>query len=103
MPIEQARGAALFGYQVKPVKEDMLGPALEHAAARFQEWDTLRAEVANLQESLETRDLVDEAKRKLIDKVGLTERLAFLRIHHRSRERRLPTKQVAEEILKRYE
>jgi len=100
--IEKAKGAAVFGYLVKPVKEDMLGPALELAAARFQEWETLRTEVANLQESLETRDLVDEAKRKLIDKEGLTERQAFLRIHHRSRERRLTMKKVAEEILKRY-
>jgi AmiR/NasT family two-component response regulator len=100
--IEQAKGAAVFGYLVKPVKEDLLGPTLELAAARFQEWQTLRAEVADLQDSLETRDLVDEAKRKLIEREGLTERQAFLRIHHRSRERRVPMRTVAEELLKKY-
>ena len=100
--VDEAKGAAVFGYLVKPVKEDMLSPTLELAAARFQEWEALRDEVAGLQESLETRDLVDEAKRKLIEKEGLTERQAFLRIHHRSRERRIPMKAVAQEILRKY-
>jgi response regulator NasT len=68
--IEQAKGAAVFGYLVKPVKEDLPAPTFELAAARFQEWQTLNAVVATLQESLETRDLVDEAKRKLNNREG---------------------------------
>ena len=87
--MQEAKAAAVFGYLVKPVKEDMLGPTLELAVARFQEWESLHDEVTSLQESLETRDLVDQAKRRLIDREGLTERQAFLRIHHRSRHDRL--------------
>lgn len=99
--IEQATAAAVFAYLVKPVKEELLSPTLELALARFQEWQALRMEVADLQESLEARDIVEKAKHWLMKREGLTERQAFLKIHHRSRERRAPMRQVAEEILQR--
>lgn len=99
--VERANAAAVFAYLVKPVKEELLAPTLELARARFDEWRELRAEVAGLQESLEARDVVDRAKRMLMEREGLSERQAFLRIHHRSRERRLPMRTVAEELLKK--
>ena len=99
--IDRAKAAPVFAYLVKPIKEEMLGPTLELAVARYAEWQELRAEVANLQDSLETRDIVEEAKRLLIARDGLSERQAFLQIHHRSRERRVPMRQVAEEVLER--
>ncbi|MCA1553118.1 MAG: response regulator [Chloroflexi bacterium] len=98
--IEQAKAAAVFAYLVKPVKEELLAPTLELARARFEEWQQLRQEVADLQESLETRDLVERAKRVVMQRDGLSEREAFLSIHHRSRERRVPMRMIAEEILK---
>src|SRR5262249_43473552 len=101
--IEQAKAAAVFAYLVKPVKEELLAPTLELALARFKEWQALRAEGQDLQESLEARDLVEQAKHRLMEREGLTERQAFLKIHHRSRERRVTMKQVAEEILQKGE
>jgi response regulator NasT len=101
--IDRAKAAPVFAYLVKPIKEEMLSPALELAVARYTEWQELRAEVADLQESLETRDIVEEAKRLLMTRDGLSERQAFLKIHHRSRERRVPMRQVAEEVLGRGE
>lgn len=101
--IDRAKAAPVFAYLVKPIKEEMLGPTLELAVARYAEWQELRAEVADLQDSLETRDIVEEAKRLLIARDGLSERQAFLQIHHRSRERRVPMRQVAEEVLNRGE
>jgi two-component system, response regulator PdtaR len=99
--IDRAKAAPVFAYLVKPIKEEMLGPTLELAVARYREWQELRAEVADLQTSLETRDIVEEAKRLLMTRDGLSERQAFLQIHHRSRERRVPMRQVAEEVLER--
>ncbi len=99
--VEQAKAAAVFAYLVKPVKEEMLAPTLELARARFEEWQQLRDEVADVQESLEARDIVEQAKRVLMQQAGLSERQAFLKIHHRSRERRAPMRKVAEEILRR--
>lgn len=99
--IEQAKAAAVFAYLVKPIKEELLAPTLELALARFNEWRELHNEIADLQESLEARDLIEKAKFRLMERDRLTERQAFLRIHHRSRERRVPMRQVAEEILKK--
>ncbi len=98
--IEQAKAAAVFAYLVKPVKEEMLTPTLELARTRFDEWHELRQEAQNLQKSLEARDIVEQAKFALMENEGLSEREAFLKIHHRSRERRVPMRKIAEEILK---
>ena len=68
---------------------------------RFKEWERLRQEVKDLQESLEARDLVERAKRALMEQEHLTERQAYLRLQRRSRTRRVPMRQVAEQILRK--
>ena len=99
--IEQAKAAWVFAYLVKPVREDMLGPTLELAAARFKEWQALQVEVKDLRKSLEIRELVERAKHALMEQDGLTERQAYDKIHQQSRTRRISMQQVAEEILRR--
>jgi AmiR/NasT family two-component response regulator len=86
-------------YLVKPIREADLAPTIELAVARFAEWQALRQEAANRQEALVTRELVDRAKRRLMQRDGLTERGAFLEIQHKARRQRLTMRQVAEEIL----
>ncbi|MBI3734568.1 MAG: response regulator, partial [Chloroflexi bacterium] len=83
--VEQANDASVFAYLVKPIKEERLTPTLEIAVSRFAEWQEIRAQVQSLQESLEARDLIEQAKRVLMQSDGLTERQAFLKIHHQSR------------------
>jgi response regulator NasT len=100
--IEQAKAAPVFAYLVKPLKEALLTPTLELALARFKEWQKLRKEAADLRESLETRDLVEQAKRLLIENEALTEQQAFLKIHRQSRNRRVTMRLVAEEIIAAY-
>jgi len=98
-----ARAAAtetVHGYLVKPVREANLGPAIELAAARFEEWQALQREAADLEEALATREAVARAKQVLMDRAGLTEREAFLEIQHRARRQRRTMRQVAERILR---
>jgi response regulator NasT len=87
-------------YLVKPIQEADLAPTLELAVARFAEWQALHQEAASRQAALETREIVDKAKRLLIGRDGLTEHEAFLHLQHQARRRRLPVRQVAEEILR---
>ncbi len=68
--------------------------------ARFEEWRELEREAKSLQEALAARQAVDQAKRALMSRYGLTEREAFMRIHHQSRQSRKPMREVAEEILR---
>jgi AmiR/NasT family two-component response regulator len=101
--VEQAKAASVFAYLVKPVKEELLAPTLELAVMRFKEWQRLRQEVKDLQESLEVRDLVDRAKHALMEREHLTERQAYMKLHRQSRTRRVPMQQVAEQVLRRIE
>ncbi len=97
--VERAKEAGVVGYLVKPFRESDLGPAIEVALARFSEFRTLEKEVANLQETLETRKLVDRAKGILMDTQKLSESEAFRKIQKMSMNTRKPMKEIAEAII----
>jgi response regulator NasT len=97
--VERARQAGVVAYLIKPYREEDLTPAIEVAVARFREFRDLEKQVADLQQALETRKLVDRAKGILMDKQGLTEAEAFRKIQKMSMDNRKPMKEVAEAIL----
>lgn len=97
--VERAKEAGVVGYLVKPFRESDLGPAIEVALARFSEFRTLEKEMADLQETLETRKLVDRAKGILMDTQGLSESDAFRKIQKMSMNTRKPMKDIAEAII----
>ena len=97
--VERAKEAGVVGYLVKPFRESDLGPAIEVALARFAEFRALEKEVANLQETLETRKLVDRAKGILMDTQNLSEAEAFRKIQKMSMNTRKPMKEIAEAII----
>lgn len=97
--VERARGAGVVAYLVKPYREEDLTPAIEVALARFREFQELEKQVADLQQALETRKLVDRAKGILMDKQGLTEAEAFRKIQKMSMDNRKAMKEVAEAII----
>jgi AmiR/NasT family two-component response regulator len=86
-------------YLVKPVCEADLAPVLDLAVARFAEWQALRQEAEGRRQALETRKLVERAKRQLIDSRGLSEREAFLEIQHRARRERRTMRDVCGDLL----
>jgi len=97
--VDRAKEAGVVGYLVKPFRESDLGPAIEVALARFSEFRALEKEVADLQETLETRKLVDRAKGILMDTQGLSEAEAFRKIQKMSMNTRKPMKEIAEAII----
>lgn len=101
--VNEAREASVFGYLVKPVKEELLDATLDLAVTRFKEWQKLQRQVHDLTKSLEAREVVDRAKQVLMEQQDLTEQQAFNKIHRTSRSRRVTMQQVAQEILDRQE
>lgn len=97
--IRKAEVAGALGYLVKPVNEAELAPAINIALARFKELQALRAQVTELEESLEARKLIERAKGVLMDRYGLSEAEAFRRIQKRSMDSRKSMKEIAEAIL----
>lgn len=97
--IEGAKQAGVVAYLVKPFREAELVPAIELALARFQEFRTLRNHVADLNDALETRKVVDRAKGVLMDTQGLKEAEAFRKIQKMSMNTRKSMREIAEAIL----
>ncbi|NLS10204.1 response regulator [Nesterenkonia sp. MY13] len=97
--VESAREAGAMAYVVKPFGENDLVPAIEVAAARFEELRALEQEVSSLTEKFETRKLVDRAKSLLISTMGLSEPEAFRWIQKTSMDRRLTMREVAETVV----
>lgn len=97
--VESAREAGAMAYVVKPFSENDLIPAIEVAAARFEEIRALEDEVSSLADKFETRKLVDRAKSLLTTKMGLSEPEAFRWIQKTSMDRRLSMREVAETVV----
>ncbi len=96
--IERAVNASVMGYLVKPIHESKLRPAIELAVDRFQAMQVAAREAYELRSQLETRELVDAAKRILIA-AGLSEAEAYSRLQMTARERRCSMHQMAEAVI----
>lgn len=97
--VEKARDAGAMAYLVKPFSKADLMPAVELAASRYTEISSLENEIADLQERLETRKLIERAKGKLMESQSLTEPQAFKWIQRAAMDRRTTMKSVAEVII----
>jgi len=96
--IERAANAAVMGYLVKPINETRLGPMIELALMRFDEVRKVAQEVYQLRDQLESRELIDAAKRILVA-AGLSEAESYKRLQMTAREKRRPMRQVAEAVI----
>ncbi len=97
--VERARDAGAMAYLVKPFSKTDLVPAVEMATSRYAELTALEAEVGSLQERLETRKLVEQAKGLLQSRHGMSEPEAFRWIQKNSMDRRLTMRKVAETVV----
>jgi len=97
--VERAKSTAVHAYLVKPVKEERLRPTIEIARARFAEQQALQEERLGLQEALETRELLAQAKRVLMERLEISEAEAFQLIHRRARDTRRSMRAIAQAIL----
>jgi len=96
--IERAANAAVMGYLVKPINESKLGPMIEVALTRFADMRQAAAAAYQLRDQLESRELVEAAKRILVA-AGLPEAEAYKRLQMTAREKRRPMREVAEAVI----
>ncbi|MEZ4522838.1 MAG: ANTAR domain-containing protein [Thermomicrobiales bacterium] len=94
-----SRKLKVTGFLVKPVSATALIPVVELALARYADIRALRERVAELEDALETRKLVERAKGILMDLHGLSEADAFRRMRKTSMDNRKTMREVAEAIL----
>lgn len=97
--VEQARDAGVMAYLVKPFTPNELLPTIEIAFSRHSQLQALELDIADLNERLETRKLIDRAKGLLNEKMNLTEPEAFRWIQKASMDRRLTMQEVARTVI----
>lgn len=97
--IEEARDAGALAYLVKPFQASELIPAIEVALGRYHEMQALDEEVRGLQDTLETRRVVDRAKGILMDDHGMKEHEAFTFIQRTAMRERLTMKEIGTRVI----
>jgi two-component system, response regulator PdtaR len=97
--VQRAAEAGVFGYLVKPFREQDLLPAIRTARARHEELAALREEAESLAEALAARKAIERAKGLLMEKEGLSEQDAFARLRKASQISGRPLKVVAEALI----
>jgi two-component system, response regulator PdtaR len=97
--VARAVEAGVFGYLVKPFREQDLLPAIETARARFAELQEVREEAESLAEALAARKAIERAKGLLMEREGLSEQDAFARLRKASQISGRPLRVVAEALV----
>ena len=97
--VAKAVEAGVFGYLVKPFREQDLVPAIETARARHAELQAVREEADSLAEALAARKAIERAKGLLMQKENLTEDEAFARLRKASQVSGRPLRVIAEAVV----
>jgi len=97
--VQRAAEAGVFGYLVKPFREQDLLPAIRTARARHEELAALREEAESLAEALAARKAIERAKGLLMEKEGLSEGDAFARLRKASQVSGRPLRVIAEAVI----
>jgi response regulator NasT len=97
--VGRAIEAGVFGYLVKPFREQDLMPAIATARARHEELAALREEADSLADALASRKAIERAKGLLMEKDSLTEQEAFERLRKASQVSGRPLKVIAEAVI----
>ena len=97
--IRRASAAGVFGYLIKPVTLEALSAQIEVAATRFGEQQELVRQKTELEQTLETRKLVEKAKGIFMKRLGLDEAEAHRKLQLEAQKRRINMNQMARKII----
>jgi two-component system, response regulator PdtaR len=78
--IRRAEADHIMAYLVKPIKQADLEPIITLAMRRFEQFQALRQEAAELRQALEDRNIIERVKGLLMTKASLDEHAAFRRL-----------------------
>ena len=78
--LARAEAEHILAYLVKPIKQADLEPAIGLAMRRFEQFQALEQEAANLKQALEDRKTIEKAKGLVMKKTQLDEAAAFRRL-----------------------
>ena len=97
--VERAAEAGVYGYLVKPFREQDVVPAIELARARHEELLAVRADADSLSQALADRKVIERAKGLLMEREQLSEADAFARLRKASQVSGRPLRVIADAVI----
>jgi response regulator NasT len=97
--IERAAADHIMAYLIKPIKQAHLEPAIALAMRRFEQFQELRKQAADLQQALSDRKIIERAKGLFMKKASIDEDEAFRRLQKLARDQNRKLIEVAQMIL----
>ena len=97
--VSRAEGDHILAYLIKPIKQADLEPAIAIAMRRFEQFQALRREAADLRQALEDRKVIEKAKGVLMKKAALDENEAFRRMQKLASDRNRKLIEIAHMLL----
>ncbi len=97
--LRRAEADHILGYLVKPIKQADLEPAISLVMFRFEQFQALRGEAADLKQALENRKLIEKAKGLLMKKASLDEPEAFRRLQKLASDQNRKLAEIAQMLL----
>ncbi|HZT84075.1 MAG TPA: response regulator [Gaiellaceae bacterium] len=101
--VERAAEAGVYGYLVKPFREQDVVPAIELAKARYEELVAVRADADSLAQALADRKVIERAKGLLMERERLSEAEAFARLRKASQVSGRPLRVIADAVIATFE
>jgi response regulator NasT len=97
--IERAEADHIMGYLVKPIKQADLGPVIALAMRRFEQFQEMSREAADLRQALQDRKVIERAKGVLMKRDNISEQEAFTRLQKTAMSQRRKLVEVAREMV----
>jgi response regulator NasT len=97
--VERAAEVGVYGYLVKPFREQDVVPAIELAKARHEELAAVRADADSLSQALADRKVIERAKGLLMEREKLSEAEAFARLRKASQVSGRPLRVIADAVI----
>lgn len=98
--IDKARDSGVYGYLIKPVREEQLVPTLEMALGRYKSDAQLREKMAELEQSLEDRKIIQNGTGILMELYSISEVEAYNRIRTLSMNKQISIIETCNLIIK---
>lgn len=98
--IDKARDSGVYGYLIKPVREEQLVPTLEMALGCYKSDAQLREKMAELEQSLEDRKIIQKGTGILMELYSISEVEAYNRIRTLSMNKQISIIETCNLIIK---
>ncbi|MEE9543157.1 MAG: response regulator [Thermodesulfobacteriota bacterium] len=96
---EKAVEAGVFAYLLKPITKKHLEPAIKLAMARYEQFQSLKSEVSDLKEAIESRKVIEKAKGIVMKRCEISEEDAFKLLQSHSQKENKKMYDIAESII----